>query len=129
MTIAIPPPYESTGYRRVVNGDGVQVQGRLVLELSGDFVATDEPETPELPRRTKIRLSGTFTVPSAGLFQFVSDTGSVAMTVAADGTGAALVGFFGGLPVLRPVVSAARSPRDLGLETALAALGLIAVGS
>lgn len=64
MTVAIPPPYESTGYRRFIGADGTNFTGRLAVELPAELTVVDEPATLTRPNRSRLVFVG---VPSGAV--------------------------------------------------------------
>lgn len=122
---AIPPTYESTGFRAIYLADGTRLPGRLAIQLMGELSAEDLPatSTPALPRRIGLSVGRVVTIESGTQMEIVTDQGQVLVKFAADGSGDALLGFFGHSPVLRPAVSAAGGLA--ALTAALVSLGLI----
>jgi hypothetical protein len=127
LAVSIPPPYETTGYRRMINSEGVPVEGRLALQWGPGFILFDVTEGTTLPRRTAVALGQGIKIPEGSSITFVTLDGTKILELAQGGGGEPLIGFFGATPVVRPQVEAARTPRDLALEDALALLGLIEV--
>lgn len=123
VDIAIPPSYESTGYRRIFLSNDDALPGRLCLQLMGELTAEDLPATNVLPARTGLSIGRVITIESGTQMEIATDEGQGLVKFAADGSGDALIGFYGVSPVLRPAVSAAGGLA--ALTAALVSLGLI----
>lgn len=123
----MPPPVQPylahTAYRNIIDADGVQAPGRFAMQFMTGFAITDEPETSSLPARTVIKFNGELQPPPDVDFLVKNSNGDVMLKIDQDG-----IQFYsasGGSP--RPHVSAGRAVRDVELEAALAAVGLIVV--
>lgn len=60
MAVAIPPAYESTGIRRIIDGAYSMLRGALAMQFSGDFIVSrvdEKVSTPQAPARIVVELA------------------------------------------------------------------------